>query len=75
MGKKNDYKQRSMMALGVSLWMAIVSDDAYITTLEVIANINYEKDFLFPKTIGILLCKWYQLQRIFLRWDQMALSP
>jgi len=32
-----------MMALGVSLRMAIVSDHAYITTLVVMPNINYEK--------------------------------
>lgn len=66
------------MAFGVSLRMAIVSDHAYITTLVVIPNINYEKRFslifVFPKTQSILLCIWNQLKRIFLIWDQMALT-
>lgn len=69
-----------MMALGVSLRMAIVSDHAYITTLVVMPNIIYEKKiflwFLFLKTQSILLCMRNQLKRIFLKWDHiMSLTP
>lgn len=77
--KKNDYKEKVMMALGVSLRMAIVSDHAYITTLVVMPNIIYEKTiffwFLFPKTQSILLCMRNQLKRIFLKWDHLSLTP
>lgn len=67
-----------MMALGISLRMAIVSDHAHITTLVVTPNVNYEKkDFLlfsFSQNTRHLALYMESTEENIPYMDQMALT-